>query len=273
MLARGTLAAPALLLLALPLVAAHLSGSLLGVGLADCSARHHQLLGRWTFNASTFTVLADGSAGPVCLGANGDDGEHAGYGVVAARCPQPGSNLTDQVTTWAYLESNRLQSLSGGVTPSAGLCLTHAASGMLELGDCDTATQWTFDAKGRLSPATTAQCLVALDTPPRPEQELHFHSNVDCDTAPGKLLPFCDAARPIASRVANILSFAYLGEMPAGFRRLGLPNSASAGTAGECLHGFVTARATLPRPPLTLGCPLPCPHLPASPGHCRWRAN
>ena len=145
--------------LAVALSAGALSGLFsdnLGLGLMDCTTSHPQLLSSWSFNA-TLATLESTTAGTNCWKAGdpstcndrwcvGVSGENlpntsgVGLGVFLTSCPNhgaydPHANFSTQGTYWEYdASSGHLTSLWVGdanTGSTRGLCLDHAASGVL----------------------------------------------------------------------------------------------------------------------------------------------
>lgn len=245
-----------LLFLSMPCAFAGVYGNMLGVGLAGCTIKHKLLLTNWTYNATTATVEIPNPASYKdrrCLSI--DNTVHnlpgpSGSGVLVSPCPDWKLNISEQMTSWKLASSNKLESLFVGrdSTPSfIGLCLTLSYVGMLEMINCEDASSWKIDPiTWRMSVIVTnrdtelddkASCLVALNTSCNLTYNKGF-SCVDCDTMPGKLLPYCDSSLPISQRVKIFFSFIYMNEMlGANFERVGMPHKLP---QGECLHGFVS---------------------------------
>ena len=57
------------------------------------------------------------------------------------------------------------------------------------------------------------------------------------------VLPYCNVSLSVHERMANLMSFVYLNEMPNRMSRLGMPDDHQ--RSGECLHG--SAGTVLPR--------------------------
>ena len=246
----------------------------LGIGLMDCGTSHPQLLSSWSYNA-TLATLKSTTAGTNCWKPNdpstcndqwcvGVSGEKlpntsgVGLGVFLTNCPNngnydPHANFSTQSTYWSYnTSSGRLMSLWTGdanTGSTRGLCLDHAASGVIELAPCANSSTWAIDSStGHMVPSPSRQhvrkdarqnaqqsCLVAINTTSNGVDPWTFSAG-NCSAEPHSLLPYCDVNRPMEERIDNVLSHAYLGEMPHGFGRLGFPTPPT----GECLHGFVT---------------------------------
>ena len=158
-----------------------------------------------------------------------------GASVFLAPCDawSPGQNLSQQAQSFAF-RGGRLESLYAGQPtgdkPTAsvqGLCLhSSAETGVLDMQPCAGASSWRIDpATGQMSPLVAAgataeaQCLLAINTT-SDTVDPWTQSAVNCSTAPGSLLPFCNAKAPLEDRIKNLLSFAYMSEMPTGFGRL-----------------------------------------------------
>ena len=157
-----------------------------------------------------------------------------GASVFLAPCGawSPGQNLSQQAQSFAF-RGGRLESLYAGQPtgdkPTAsvqGLCLhTSTATGVLDMQPCASASSWEIDpGTGQMSPlvaggAAEPRCLVAINTT-SDVVDPWTQSAVNCSTAPGSLLPFCNAKAPLEDRIKNLLSFAYMSEMPTGFGRL-----------------------------------------------------
>ena len=156
----------------------------LGVGLKPRSAHHPLFLDTWRFNATTSTLQS--LTGGKCIqpppGAHGKvcaaewcievsavtigfpvNGTATGAGVAFAECPKfnkHDTNKTDEAAYWQFTKDGRLLSrwvgIPGKVPSAAGLCLVHAATGLLELSnECEgPGAQWLLDHDThQLSPA------------------------------------------------------------------------------------------------------------------------
>ncbi len=159
-----------------------------------------------------------------------------GASVFLAPCNpwSPGRNLSQQAQSFAF-RGGRLESLYAGQPtgdkPTAsvqGLCLhSSTETGVLDMQPCASASSWQIDpGTGQITPLVFAgapvagrRCLVAINTT-SDVVDPWTQSTVNCSTAPGSLLPFCNAKAPLEDRIKNFLSFAYMSEMPTGFGRL-----------------------------------------------------
>ena len=185
-----------------------------------------------------------------------------GAGVMVTPCdriPTNNFNVSSCDQAWNLLQDGRLVSLyegpqnGGGGGGVAGQCLVaDVERGVLEMQHCSAnATVWHFDAQldgGRMvasGPGPVVPdypCLLGVNTSVNVtfdggKNYNQMESYVDCDTLPGKLLPFCNASIGVEARALNYLSYLYLNEMTSDLSRVGLPNHPP---TGECLHGFVS---------------------------------